>query len=157
VRRITIDISATEVVSAFLPASEAAAGEFEASRAAEISRWHTTLGSPVLSQLRTESCVLSAFQARISLSRADVTPGAAAEMFDTLCRTAFPGLALSQAQIARYSEQELSSEAAESVARILRHPNSNQLRVAICPLLDAVQSDMEAISRLARASLGLAS
>ncbi|WP_437671339.1 hypothetical protein [Sorangium sp. So ce131] len=154
VRRVPLDPGATEQLAALLPVSEAPPGEFEASRAGEISRWHTTLGSPVLSQLRTESCAITAQKARTALGAAHVAPGVAAEMVDALCRTAFPGFALSSAQIDRYAEHDLNEQAAESVARILRHPNSKQLRIALGPLLDAVQGDVESISRLAKASLG---
>ncbi|WP_437924685.1 hypothetical protein WMF37_37520 [Sorangium sp. So ce291] len=156
VRRVAIDPGAPEQLAAFLPVSEAPPGEFEASRAAELSRWHSALGSPVLSQLRTESCTISAQKARMALSTAQIAPGVAGELVDALCRTAFPGLALSSAHIDRYAEQDLSELAAETVARILRHPNSKQLRLALGPLLDAVHSDMDGISRLAKASLGSA-
>ncbi|WP_438004585.1 hypothetical protein WME89_38295 [Sorangium sp. So ce321] len=156
VRRVAIDPGAPEQLAALLPVSEAPPGEFEASRAAELSRWHSALGSPVISQLRTESCTISAQKARMALSTAQIAPGVAGELVDALCRTAFPGLALSSAHIDRYAEQDLSELAAETVARILRHPNSKQLRLALGPLLDAVHSDMDGISRLARASLGSA-
>ncbi|WP_437659854.1 hypothetical protein [Sorangium sp. So ce1182] len=154
VRRVAIDPGAPEQLAALLPVSEAPPGEFEASRAAELSRWHSALGSPVISQLRTESCTISAQKARMALSTAQIAPGVAGELVDALCRTAFPGLALSSAHIDRYAEQDLSELAAETVARILRHPNSKQLRLALGPLLDAVHSDMDGISRLAKASLG---
>ncbi|MGK3960006.1 hypothetical protein WMF38_44025 [Sorangium sp. So ce118] len=156
VRRVIIDPGAPEQLAALLPVSEAPPGEFEASRAAELSRWHSALGSPVLSQLRTESCTISAQKARMALSTAQIAPGVAGELVDALCRTAFPGLALSSAHIDRYAEQDLSELAAETVARILRHPNSKQLRLALGPLLDAVHSDVDGISRLAKASLGSA-
>ncbi|HTN92066.1 MAG TPA: hypothetical protein VL242_50700 [Sorangium sp.] len=156
VRRVAIDPGAPEQLAALLPVSEAPPGEFEASRAAELSRWHSALGSPVISQLRTESCTISAQKARMALSTAQIAPGVAGELVDALCRTAFPGLALSSAHIDRYAEQDLSELAAETVARILRHPNSKQLRLALGPLLDAVHSDMDGISRLAKASLGSA-
>ncbi|WP_437731344.1 hypothetical protein [Sorangium sp. So ce1335] len=156
VRRVAIDLGASEVMAALLPVSEAPPGEFEASRAAELSRWHTALGSPVISQLRTESCAISAQKASMALSTANIAPGVVGELVDALCRTAFPGLALSSAHVARYAEQDLGDTAAESVARILRHPNSKQLRLALSPLLDAVHSDTDAISRLAKASLGSA-
>ncbi|XYH94774.1 hypothetical protein ACMHYB_44195 [Sorangium sp. So ce1128] len=156
VRRIAIDPGAPEQLAVLLPVSEVPPGEFETSRAAELSRWHSALGSPVLSQLRTESCAISAQKARTALSTAQIAPGVAGELVDALCRTAFPGLALSSAHIDRYAEQDLSELAAESVARILRHPNSKQLRLALGPLLDAVHSDMDGISRLAKASLGSA-
>ncbi|WP_437501132.1 hypothetical protein [Sorangium sp. So ce1099] len=156
VRRVVIDPGAPEQLAALLPVSEAPPGEFEASRAAELSRWHSALGSPVLSQLRTESCTISAQKARMALSTAQIAPGVAGELVDALCRTAFPGLALSSAHIDRYAEQDLSELAAETVARILRHPNSKQLRLALGPLLDAVHSDVDGISRLAKASLGSA-
>ncbi|WP_165373405.1 hypothetical protein [Sorangium cellulosum] len=154
VRRVAIDAGAIEHLVALRPVSEAPPGELEASRAAELSRWHTALGSPVLSQLRAESCAISAQKASAALRAAQITPGVAAEMVDALCRTAFPGLALSSAQIARYAEHDLCEHAAEGVARILRHPNSKQLRVALGPLLEAVERDMEAISRIAKTSLG---
>ncbi|WP_437808681.1 hypothetical protein [Sorangium sp. So ce1078] len=154
VRRVAIDPGAADHLAALLPVSEAPPGEFEASRAAELSRWHAALGSPVISQLRTESCTISAQKARMALSTAAIAPGIVGELVDALCRTAFPGLALSSAHIDRYVEHDLSELAAESVARILRHPNSKQLRLALGPLLDAVQTDMDAISSLAKASLG---
>ncbi|WP_437285561.1 hypothetical protein [Sorangium sp. So ce406] len=156
VRRVAIDPGATEVLTALLPASDAPPGELEASRAAELTRWHTALGSPVISQLRAESCAISAQKARMALGTAGIAPGVVGELVDALCRTAFPGLALSGAQVDRYAEQDLSELAAENVARILRHPNTKQLRLALGPLLDAVHSDMDAISRIARASLGSA-
>ncbi|WP_437314459.1 hypothetical protein [Sorangium sp. So ce385] len=156
VRRVAIDPGAAEQMAALLPVSEAPPGELEASRAAELSRWHAVLGSPVISQLRTESCTISAQKARMALSTAAIPPGLVGELVDALCRTAFPGLALSSAHIDRYVEHDLSELAAESVARILRHPNSKQLRLALGLLLDAVQTDMEAISSLAKASLGSA-
>lgn len=148
VRRVALDPGATEQLAALVEASDAPPGELEASRAAELSRWHTALGSAVLSQLRTESCAIAAQKARTALRTAEIAQGVAAEMVDTLCRTAFPGLALSSAQIARYAEHDLCEQAAESVARILRHPNSKQLRIALGALLEAVDSDMEALSRL---------
>ncbi|MGK4002797.1 hypothetical protein WMF31_09255 [Sorangium sp. So ce1036] len=154
VRRVAIDAGATEQLVALVPVSEAPPGELEASRAAELSRWHTALGSAVLSQLRTESCAISAQKARAALRTAQITPGVAAEMVDALCRTAFPGLALSSAQIARYADHDLGEQAAESVARVLRHPNSKQLRVALGPLLEAVERDVAAISRITKTSLG---
>ncbi|WP_437275886.1 hypothetical protein WME90_32175 [Sorangium sp. So ce375] len=156
VRRVAIDPGAAEQLAALLPVSEAPPGEFEASRAAELSRWHTALGSPVISQLRTESCAISAQKARVALGAAQIAPGVAGELIDALCRTAFPGLALSSAHIDRYAEQDLNELAAESMARILRHPNSKQLRLALGPLLDAVHGDVDGISRLAKASLGSA-
>ncbi|KYF62362.1 hypothetical protein [Sorangium cellulosum] len=156
VRRVAIDPGAADVLAALLPVSDAPPGELEASRAAELSRWHTTLGSPVISQLRAESCAISAQKARMALGTAGIAPGVVAELVDALCRTAFPGLALSGAQVDRYAEQDLSELAAENVARVLRHPNSKQLRLALGPLLDAVHGDMDAISRLAKASLGSA-
>ncbi|WP_438023487.1 hypothetical protein [Sorangium sp. So ce233] len=156
VRRVAIDPGATEVLAALLPVADAPPGEFEASRAAELSRWHTALGSPVISQLRAESCAISAQKARMALGTAGIAPGVVGELVDALCRTAFPGLALSGAHVDRYAEQDLSELAAENVARILRHPNSKQLRLALGPLLDAVHSDMDAISRVAKASLGSA-
>ncbi|WP_437875184.1 hypothetical protein [Sorangium sp. So ce513] len=154
VRRVAIDPGSSELAAALLPVSEAAPGELEASRAAELSRWHTALGSPVISQLRTESCAISAQKARVALSTASIAPGVVGELVDALCRTAFPGLALSSAHIARYAEQDLGELAAESVARILRHPNPKQIRLALVPLLDAVHSDVDALSRVAKASLG---
>jgi hypothetical protein len=154
VRRVALDITSSELLAVLLPTSDAPPGEFEASRTAEITRWHATLGSPVIGQLRAESCVLSAFQARSALNRTDIAPSTATDMIEALCRTAFPGLALSLAQMDRYSERELSDEAADSVARVLRHPNSNQLRILICPLLDALNSDIEVLARLAQMSLG---
>ncbi|WP_437586843.1 hypothetical protein [Sorangium sp. So ce1000] len=156
VRRVAIDPGAAEQLAALLPVSEAPPGEFEASRAAELSRWHTALGSPVISQLRTESCAISAQKARVALGAASIAPGVAGELIDALCRTAFPGLALSSAHIDRYAEQDLSELAAESVARVLRHPNSKPLRLALGPLLDAVHGDVDGIARLAKASLGSA-
>ncbi|WP_437776039.1 hypothetical protein [Sorangium sp. So ce1097] len=156
VRRVAIDPGSSELAAALLPVSDAPPGELEASRAAELSRWHTTLGSPVISQLRTESCAISAQKARMALSTASIASGVVGELVDALCRTAFPGLALSSAHIARYAEQDLAELAAESVARILRHPNPKQIRLALVPLLDAVHSDTDAISRVARASLGSA-
>ncbi|WP_437721714.1 hypothetical protein [Sorangium sp. So ce861] len=156
VRRVAIDPGAAEQMAALLPVSEAPPGEFEASRAAELSRWHAALGSPVISQLRAESCTISAQKARMALSTAAIPPGLVGELVDALCRTAFPGFALSSAHIDRYVEHDLNELAAESVARILRHPNSKQLRLAFGPLLDAVQTDMDAISSLAKASLGSA-
>ncbi|WP_437792940.1 hypothetical protein [Sorangium sp. So ce693] len=156
VRRVAIDPGAADQLAALLPVSEAPPGEFEASRAAELSRWHTVLGSPVISQLRTESCAISAQKARAALGAANIAAGVAGELIDALCRTAFPGLALSSAHIDRYAEQDLNELAAESVARILRHPNSKPLRLALGPLLDAVHGDVDGISRLAKASLGSA-
>ncbi|WP_437935190.1 hypothetical protein [Sorangium sp. So ce341] len=156
VRRVAIDPGAAEQMAALLPVSEAPPGELEASRAAELSRWHAVLGSPVISQLRAESCTISAQKARMALSTAAIPPGLVGELVDALCRTAFPGFALSSAHIDRYVEHDLSELAAESVARILRHPNSKQLRLALGPLLEAVQTDMDAISSLAKASLGSA-
>ncbi|XXX74039.1 hypothetical protein WMF30_40975 [Sorangium sp. So ce134] len=156
VRRVSIDPGAADQMATLLPVSEAPPGEFEASRAAELSRWHAALGSPVISQLRTEACTISAQKARMALSTAAIAPGMVGELVDALCRTAFPGLALSSAHIDRYVEHDLNELAAESVARILRHPNSKQLRLALGPLLDAVQSDMDAISSLAKSSLGSA-
>lgn len=154
VRRVAIDPGAADHLAALLPVSEAPPGEFEASRAAELSRWHAALGSPVISQLRTESCTISAQKARMALSTTAIAPGIVGELVDALCRTAFPGFALSSAHIDRYVEHDLSELAAESVARILRHPNSKQLRLALGPLLDAVQTDTDAIASLAKASLG---
>ncbi len=154
VRRVAIDPGSADHLAALLPVSEAPPGEFEASRAAELSRWHAALGSPVICQLRTESCTISAQKARMALSTAAIAPGLVGELVDALCRTAFPGLALSSAHIDRYVERDLSELAAESVARILRHPNSKQLRLALGLLLDAVQTDMDAIVSLAKASLG---
>ncbi|WP_437574658.1 hypothetical protein [Sorangium sp. So ce887] len=154
VRRVAIDPGSADHLAALLPVSEAPPGEFEASRAAELSRWHAALGSPVISQLRTESCTISAQKARMALSTAAIAPGLVGELVDALCRTAFPGFALSSAHIDRYVERDLSELAAESVARVLRHPNPKQLRLALGPLLDAVQTDMDAISGLAKASLG---
>jgi len=156
VRRVAIDPGAADQLAALLPVSEAPPGEFEASRAAELSRWHTVLGSPVISQLRTESCAISAQKARAALGAANIAAGVAGELIDALCRTAFPGLALSSAHIDRYAEQDLNELAAESMARILRHPNSKPLRLALGPLLDAVHGDVDGISRLAKASLGSA-
>lgn len=156
VRRVAIDPGAPDVLAALLPVSDVPPGEFEASRAAELSRWHTTLGSPVISQLRAESCAISAQKARLALGTAGIAPGVVGELVDALCRTAFPGLALSGAHVDRYAEQDLSELAAENVARVLRHPNSKQLRLALGPLLDAVHGDMDAMSRLAKASLGSA-
>ncbi|WP_437543360.1 hypothetical protein WME97_32815 [Sorangium sp. So ce367] len=156
VRRVAIDPGAADQLAALLPVSDAPPGEFEASRAAELSRWHTVLGSPVISQLRTESCAISAQKARVALGAANIAAGVAGELIDALCRTAFPGLALSSAHIDRYAEQDLNELAAESVARILRHPNSKPLRLALGPLLDAVHGDVDGISRLAKASLGSA-
>ncbi|WP_438038564.1 hypothetical protein [Sorangium sp. So ce128] len=156
VRRVAIDPGAADQLAALLPVSEAPPGEFEASRAAELSRWHTVLGSPVISQLRTESCAISAQKARAALGAANIAAGVAGELIDALCRTAFPGLALSSAHIDRYAERDLNELAAESVARILRHPNSKPLRLALGPLLDAVHGDVDGISRLAKASLGSA-
>ncbi|WP_437523483.1 hypothetical protein WME79_34175 [Sorangium sp. So ce726] len=156
VRRVAIDPGAADQLAALLPVSEAPPGEFEASRAAELSRWHTVLGSPVISQLRTESCAISAQKARTALGAANIAAGIAGELIDALCRTAFPGLALSSAHIDRYAEQDLNELAAESMARILRHPNSKPLRLALGPLLDAVHGDVDGISRLAKASLGSA-
>ncbi|WP_441291984.1 hypothetical protein ACSRUE_17520 [Sorangium sp. KYC3313] len=156
VRRVAIDPGAADQLAALLPVSEAPPGEFEASRAAELSRWHTVLGSPVISQLRAESCAISAQKARVALGAANIAAGVAGELIDALCRTAFPGLALSSAHIDRYAEQDLNELAAESMARILRHPNSKPLRLALGPLLDAVHGDVDGISRLAKASLGSA-
>ncbi|WP_437996510.1 hypothetical protein WMF26_36530 [Sorangium sp. So ce185] len=156
VRRVAIDPGAAEQMAALVPVSDAPPGELEASRAAELSRWHAVLGSPVISQLRAESCTISAQKARMALSTAAIPPGLVGELVDALCRTAFPGFALSSAHIDRYVEHDLNELAAESVARILRHPNSKQLRLALGPLLDAVQGDMDAISSLAKASLGSA-
>ncbi|WP_044986489.1 hypothetical protein [Sorangium cellulosum] len=156
VRRVAIDPGAAEQRATLLPVSEAPPGELEASRAAELARWHAVLGSPVISQLRAESCTISAQKARMALSTAAIPPGLVGELVDALCRTAFPGFALSSAHIDRYVEHDLSELAAESVARILRHPNSKQLRLALGPLLEAVQTDMDAISSLAKASLGSA-
>lgn len=156
VRRVAIAPGAADQLAALLPISEAPPGEFEASRAAELSRWHTVLGSPVISQLRTESCAISAQKARVALGAANIAAGVAGELIDALCRTAFPGLALSSAHIDRYAEQDLNELAAESMARILRHPNSKPLRLALGPLLDAVHGDVDGISRLAKASLGSA-
>ncbi|WP_437980782.1 hypothetical protein [Sorangium sp. So ce117] len=156
VRRVAIDPGAADQLAALLPVSDAPPGEFEASRAAELSRWHTVLGSPVISQLRAESCAISAQKARVALGAANIAAGVAGELIDALCRTAFPGLALSSAHIDRYAEQDLNELAAESVARILRHPNSKPLRLALGPMLDAVHGDVDGISRLAKASLGSA-
>jgi hypothetical protein len=157
VRRVALDQAATELLTALLPISEAPPGEFEKSRATEIARWHSALGLIILSQLRAETCAISAFQVQLALSRMDLSKGVVADMVEALYQFAFPGQALTSAQIARYSEEMLPREAADSVARILRHPNSTQLRVALAPLLEAVQSDIDILARLAKASLGLPS
>jgi hypothetical protein len=153
VRRVPLDPASTEILAALLPISDAPPGEFETSRAAEISRWHSTLGSLVLNQLRTEASVLSAFQIRMALGRREIAASSATEVVEALCRTAFPGLVVSAAQLARYSEQRLSAEAAESVARTLRHPSANQMRTAVALLLDHMRTEVDATSRLAKESL----
>ncbi|EYF01824.1 Hypothetical protein CAP_7777 [Chondromyces apiculatus DSM 436] len=158
IRRIPLDERATELLAQLLPVSEAPAGEFEASRAQEIARWNGLLGQPVMESLRAEAATLAALLARTALAQVGLMPRLAEEILESLCNAAFPaaeGRIGAAAAVAIATEQELTSDAAHSMARILGYTEVEPLEAALSPLLTSVSDDATLIGQMAKLSLGI--
>lgn len=158
VRKVPLDEAATELLAQLLPVSEAPPGEFEASRTLEVARWSGTLGPAVMDALRSEAATLAALLARAALAQVGLIPSIAQEILESLCHTAFPaaeGRLGAAAAVALASEEELTAEAAHTMARILGHPDAGPLQAALTPLLSSVADDSMLIAQMAKLSLGL--
>ena len=154
VRQVVLDETATELLAALLPVSEAPPGEFEESRAQEISRWRGVLGPEVLDALRVEAGVLGASLAGLALQRVGMVPATALELLEALCWAAAAGGTVPQ-PASRYTQQPLLPEVARSVRRLLGHPDPKPLEMALEPLVAAVSDDMDVLAQLAKVALGL--
>jgi hypothetical protein len=158
VRRVPLDGAATELLGALLPVSEAPPGEFEASRAAEIAKWRTALGDPIMEALRAESADIAAFLARIALLQVGLAPGLTQEIVEALSAAAFPGVdarAWPPAPDPSTPEQELAADAARRAAAILGHPDPGQLEAALAPLVGSVMDDAMVLAQMAKLAVGL--
>ncbi|WP_156338529.1 hypothetical protein [Chondromyces crocatus] len=158
IRQVPLDEATTELLAQLLPVSEAPAGEFEASRAQEVTRWQGALGSLVMDALRAEAATLAALLTRTALAEVGLLPNLAQEVLEALCQAAFPaaeGRIGAAASVALATEQELTCEAAHSMARILDYPDVTPLETALTPLLTSVASDATVIAQMAKLSLGL--
>ncbi|HSO00340.1 MAG TPA: hypothetical protein VLS89_18735, partial [Candidatus Nanopelagicales bacterium] len=104
------------------------------------------------------AATLAALLARTALAEVGILPSTAAEVLESLCHAAFPaaeGRIGSAAAVVLTSEQELTAEAAHSMARILGYPDTGPLERALMPLLASVADDATLIAQMAKLSLGL--
>ena len=87
-RRVTLDESSPEMLSALVPISEVAPGAYESSRAQELGRWQGMLGPQIFAQLQRDACVLAVYLAYAAMIGAMVpqplAPGARSHLWARL-------------------------------------------------------------------------
>ena len=88
VRGVSIDGNSAEMLANLVPVSDASPGGYEASRAAELQRWQSTLGDGPVSALRREVKTLGTFVAKDALARAQVLDGTYARELRSALREA---------------------------------------------------------------------
>lgn len=153
VRGIRLDDESTEL-EALVPVSDAAPGAYEASRAAEIARWESTLGAAGLDALRREAALVSVVLLFIAMRDADVQQAAATAVLDALAASAFGGQGPITAEVGRYLHPVHGSIAAEVGARVARalgkEARAEALDPALAPVLSALQVDLGIAAALVR-------
>lgn len=155
-RGVAMDASSAETFASLVPASDAAPGGYEQSRATELGRWQGTLGADVVMALHRETSALSTYLAREAMLRAEVPRTLALAVTDALCTAAFPALAGLRDELNRFADAlspTLVSELAERLSTIAdAGDDPRAITAALTPLCAVIQEDLNVSAMIIKLS-----
>jgi hypothetical protein len=139
-----------------VPASDAAPGGYEASRAPELQRWQATLGDEPTAALRREVKAISTYLAKDALARGQVMPALADAVVEAVIATAFPDDAGLAAELGRFPpEPELIPFVARELVRLAGTGDEPaNLVAALTPLFATIQDDLNVAAQIIKQSSG---
>ena len=158
VRGVSVDEGSAEMLATLVPASDAPLGGYEASRAAEIARWQTTLGQGVMFSLQHEVRVAAVYLAKQALARVEVMPALADAVVEALTAAAFPDEAGVLTELARFPSPVTPAFVtmfAEALTRVVgTSEDPAAIAHALTSLLGTVQDDLDLAAMIIKQSSG---
>lgn len=156
VRGVTIDDGSAETLATLVPASDAALGGYEASRAGEITRWQATLGQGPMFALHHEVRVAAAHLAREALAQAEVMPQLADAVVEAICQHAFADEAGVLTELGRFPTAltpAFVSTLAQNLTRIAgTSEDPGSIAAALTPLVGTVRDDLAVAASIIKQS-----
>jgi hypothetical protein len=143
-RGIALDEDTAENI---VPVSDVLPGGFEASRAEEVGRWEASLGNAILSELRREICVASAYFTYASLLRAEIPQNIVQEVLHFAVASAFGDMNVPVPEISRYmngGEGPAATILSAGLCLILTSKDAPAaIGTALTPLLASLEEDLD--------------
>lgn len=157
-RGLALEEGSAEMLAAVVPVSDALLGGYEASRAAELTRWQNSFGQATFQRLRRECQVVAVFFAHGSLLQRDIPQNITLEILQEATPLAFAGDSNVLLGISRWiqlGEEEVLPALCAHLTDLVGHGNPQELANALRLVVVSVNEDLVLASTMAKDAVGI--